>query len=160
MFGSRWLLLEVFASIRALATAQEKVIALEAENARLRASCDWLADQVNQLNQERQVYIAQLFHVQIPVPVVEAPPSPGQARDELRRNRRAEDLTPEKLRSMADRFAPPAVRPAPGAEGARGRVFTPGLDDDTTNLNAADAQAAMAIFEDMGDDAAARAGVK
>ena len=110
--------------------------ALVRENARLATSCEWFASQVNQLNHERAVLLERILDLKIAVPEIAvapaAAPPPG--------------LTPERLRAMADRFAP-----AP--EGERGQIFNP------KSTAVAEAENAMALFEDMDDETARRAGV-
>jgi hypothetical protein len=149
MFAMRWMLERMFESQRVLGAAQAEINLLRSENGRLKATCDWLADQVTQLNAERAALLAHTLNVQVPAAIIQAPAA--VTGPSLARNRRADDLTPEKLQAMAARFAPSPV-------GARGEVFRPPSTPE--NTGEAEAQAAMAIFEDMGDDAAARAGIQ
>lgn len=145
MFIPKFILETLFSAVAAHREQTALVAQLQGENARLKASCDWLAEHCNQLQRERAVLLDRVLQVQIPIMEI--------AREERPMPPRLDpELTPEVLKSMAARFAPP-----PDAE--RGTVFKPASDGDRVDVAEKEAQAAMSIFEDMGDERAAKAGV-
>lgn len=116
--------------------------ALVRENARLASSCDWLSQLVTTLQQERAVLLERVLEVQIPVMSI--------AREE-RETRRAPDvLTPEMLSKLTASYIPPMDAPP-------GRVYRP---TDPEQPAEAEAAAAMAIFEDAGDERASKMGAE
>ena len=112
--------------------------ALVRENARLAASCDWLAEHVTQLERERAILLERVLEVQIPVMSI--------AREARPTARPPDTLTPKDLANLEMRFAPP-----PSA--APGTVYRP-----PPSVADAEAVAAMAIFEDAGNEIADRLG--
>jgi hypothetical protein len=118
-----------------------ELLAVQVESTRLRANCDFLAAQVTKLEAERAVLLERVLGVQLPVFQVERQQEPVVA------PRVPPDLTPEALAKLTPRSAPMP-------EGLAGQVFrlTPqGVEAET--------EAAMAIFEDIGDARAARLGI-
>jgi hypothetical protein len=134
MFRRFWALVENYGRV------QGELGASKAECARLSASCDYLAAQVTKLEGERAILLERLLGIQLPVFHVErqeTAPSP------------ADVLTPEALARLAPRFAP-----AP--EGAVGQIYRPPMAKD---VQEADVDAAMALFEDLGDERATKLGI-
>ena len=111
--------------------------ALLRENGRLGSSCDWLAEYVNTLQQERSILLERVLEVQIPVMSI--------ARDTREVPARDSPLTPEGLRQMAAKYAPPM---------AKGEVYQP-----KKSAAEGEAEAAMALFEDVGDETADKLGI-
>lgn len=142
-FISKFILTELFAAIRAHRDAVTELATLKAENARLKSMADWLAAHVTQLERERSILLDRVLQVQIPV--MEIAREDRQIPPPM-----APELTPEALRNMAARFAPPPT-------GERGTVFRP-TTEEPLDAAQAEVQNAMTIFEDMGDERAAKAG--
>ena len=130
--------------IRTQASYASQIAMLEAEAARLRASCDWLAQHVSELKVERAQLFERVLNVSLPVISI--------AREDAdERPSRPPELTPEVLRSMAARYAPMPT-------GERGTVFNPAVERPIPAAEA-EAMAAMAIFEDVGDAKARELGL-
>lgn len=146
MFISRSFLNELFHLVRAHTDQKAKSELLIAENARLKSQVDWMAAHVTMLEQERAILLDRLLGVQVPTREIvreEGPPA-GEPR-----------LTPEAVKNLVARFAPPP-------EGEKGTVFNinerrPSAED-PVDVAQKEAAAAMSIFEDMGDEKAAQTG--
>lgn len=148
MWISRRLLDEIFVVAKAHRESATKVAMLQAENSRLKSQVDWMAAHVTQLEQERAILLDRLLSIQVPTREIvrEEGPPPSEPR-----------LTPEALKNLVARFAPPP-------EGEKGTIFNfnerkPGPEE-PVDVAQKEAQAAMSIFEDMGDERAAKAGAQ
>ncbi len=146
MFIPKFILETLFSAIAAHREGAARVAHLEAENARLKASCDWLAQHVSELKVERSMLFERVLQVQLPVFEV----ARQEAREIPARDLPPE-MTPEALKSMAARFV------APMSTGEKGQVYRPTAEE-PLDVALAESQAAMSIFEDMGDERAAKAG--
>jgi hypothetical protein len=138
MFGKFWALVENYGRV------QGELAGSQAECSRLKASCDFLAAQVTKLEAERAVMLDRLIGLQLPVFQVERQSDPVTTGSKLQ-----PDLTPEALAKLPARFAPPP-------EGVAGQIYRPPMAKD---IQEADVQAAMALFEDLGDERAAKLGI-
>ena len=146
MWISRTLLDRFFLSAENYKAAAMKLELLAAENSRLKSQVDWMAAHVTMLEQERAILLDRLLGVQVPTREIvrEEGPPPGEPR-----------LTPEAVKNLVARFAPPP-------EGEKGVIFNinerrPSAED-PVDVAQKEAAAAMSIFEDMGDEKAAQTG--
>lgn len=148
MFISRTLFDELIKHSKAAISAEQRVADLAEENGRLRASCDWLAQQVTMLTQERAALMDRVLEIQLPVVSIARETSAPAAPETP-----PERLTPESLKALG---ITPRYAPAPPK--APGEVFKAGKEPVSTAL--AELQSAMAIFEDVGDERARAMGLE
>lgn len=113
------------------------------ENQRLATMAEWLAAQVTQLEKERAVLLERVLNVELPTREVGV-----EARDIPIRGA----ITPDMLKGLYSTLPKP---PAPDV--APGQVFKPATEMPTAAIG--DAQAAAALFEDVGDEIAEKLGL-
>jgi hypothetical protein len=143
MFISRAVFDTILAHSKAAIAAQQRLADAMEEIGRLKASCDWLASQVNTLTVERTALMERVLEIQLPVVSIAREVSESPA-PEAR-------LGPEALRTLEPRYAPPPKAP--------GEVFQPVKNKEPVSTALAELQSAMAIFEDVGDDRARAMGL-
>ncbi len=149
-FIAKWILNELFATLRRdeatrvqLAAAEVANAQLAAENARLTGQLEWFAQHVNELKVERAALFERVLEIQLPVMQIarvsaEVGPAAATPADQPPR------ISPEQMRAQFTRvIAPP---PPSGIPNAIGEAVRGAYEPD-------------ALFEDVGDERAARLGL-